>query len=192
MEPTGIVPHTMNRIVAFIRPCIRGGVIACRSETWLMFQPTLQKPPMNPPSATAHQMSSLGAKAIGSADRLNPIAVITSIRPTPSHAVRRPVNSAAARNPSEPTENASPIASGPSPRSVVRYRIRIAPPTLPKKLEVPVVAAIERSQRWPVTYRSPAPISCRIDGLGPWTASSCGSTGGSARRIHTRNAADHR
>ncbi len=28
IEPTGIVPHTMNRIVAFILPCIRCGVIA--------------------------------------------------------------------------------------------------------------------------------------------------------------------
>ena len=28
IAPSGIVPHTMNRIVAFIRPCIRGGVIA--------------------------------------------------------------------------------------------------------------------------------------------------------------------
>jgi hypothetical protein len=28
--PTGMAPQTMNRIVAFMRPCIRGGVIACR------------------------------------------------------------------------------------------------------------------------------------------------------------------
>ena len=48
IAPSGIVPQTMNRIVAFIRPCIRGGVIACRSETWLMFQPTPKKPPMKP------------------------------------------------------------------------------------------------------------------------------------------------
>ena len=48
IAPSGIVPHTMNRIVAFIRPCIRGGVIAWRSETWLMFQATPKKPPMKP------------------------------------------------------------------------------------------------------------------------------------------------
>ena len=36
IAPIGIVPHTMNRIVAFIRPCIRGGVIAWRRLTWLM------------------------------------------------------------------------------------------------------------------------------------------------------------
>ena len=36
IEPTGIVPQTMNRIVAFIRPCIVGGVMACRKLTWLM------------------------------------------------------------------------------------------------------------------------------------------------------------
>ena len=36
IEPTGIVPQTMNRIVAFIRPCIGGGVIAWRKLTWLM------------------------------------------------------------------------------------------------------------------------------------------------------------
>ena len=36
MDPTGIVPQTMNRIVAFIRPCIVGGVMACRKLTWLM------------------------------------------------------------------------------------------------------------------------------------------------------------
>jgi hypothetical protein len=34
MEPTGMVPHTMNRMVAFMRPCIRSGVIACRRLTW--------------------------------------------------------------------------------------------------------------------------------------------------------------
>ena len=34
--PIGIVPQTMKRIVAFIRPCIRAGVIAWRRETWLM------------------------------------------------------------------------------------------------------------------------------------------------------------
>ena len=36
IEPIGIVPHTMNRIVAFMRPCIRCGVMACRRLTWLM------------------------------------------------------------------------------------------------------------------------------------------------------------
>ncbi len=35
-EPIGIVPQTRKRIVAFIRPCIRSGVIACRKLTWLM------------------------------------------------------------------------------------------------------------------------------------------------------------
>ena len=34
--PIGIVPHTMNRIVAFMRPCIGAGVMACRKLTWLM------------------------------------------------------------------------------------------------------------------------------------------------------------
>ena len=34
--PTGIVPHTMKRIVAFIRPCIAVGVIAWRKLNWLM------------------------------------------------------------------------------------------------------------------------------------------------------------
>ncbi len=28
--PIGIVPQTMNRITEFIRPCRRGGQIACR------------------------------------------------------------------------------------------------------------------------------------------------------------------
>ena len=35
-EPNGIVPHTMNRIDAFMRPWSRWGVIACRRLTWLM------------------------------------------------------------------------------------------------------------------------------------------------------------
>ena len=48
IAPSGIVPHTMNRIVAFIRPCIRGGVIAWRSDTWLMFQATPKKPADEP------------------------------------------------------------------------------------------------------------------------------------------------
>ena len=30
MPPIGMVPQTRNRIVAFIRPCIRGGQIAWR------------------------------------------------------------------------------------------------------------------------------------------------------------------
>ena len=34
--PIGIVPHTMKRIVAFIRPCMAVGVIAWRKLTWLM------------------------------------------------------------------------------------------------------------------------------------------------------------
>ena len=33
---SGIVPQTRKRIVAFIRPCSRSGVIACRKLTWLM------------------------------------------------------------------------------------------------------------------------------------------------------------
>ena len=53
IAPSGIVPQTMKRIVAFIRPCIRGGVIACRSEIWLMFQATPKKPPMKPNRASA-------------------------------------------------------------------------------------------------------------------------------------------
>ena len=36
VAPTGMVPHTMKRIVAFMRPCIRSGVMDWRSDTWLM------------------------------------------------------------------------------------------------------------------------------------------------------------
>ena len=32
--PIGMVPHTNQRIVAFIRPCIRAGVTAWRRLTW--------------------------------------------------------------------------------------------------------------------------------------------------------------
>ena len=70
--------------------------------------------------------------------------------------------------------------------------MRIAVTTLPKKLEIPVVAAIGRSQRCPETYRSPTAISLRIEGFGPWAASSCGVIGGSSRRIQNTKAADHR
>ena len=34
-DPIGIVPQTRNRIVAFIRPRNRWGVIAWRRLTWL-------------------------------------------------------------------------------------------------------------------------------------------------------------
>jgi hypothetical protein len=34
-DPSGSVPHTMNRMVAFMRPCSRAGVIAWRRLTWL-------------------------------------------------------------------------------------------------------------------------------------------------------------
>ncbi len=44
-----------------------------------------------------------------------------------------------------------PDALGGEAASRLTYRIRIAPITLPKKFDVPVVAAIERSQRCPVT-----------------------------------------
>ena len=36
VAPIGMVPQTMKRIVAFMRPCIRSGVMDCRRETWLM------------------------------------------------------------------------------------------------------------------------------------------------------------
>ena len=116
-----------------------------------MFQPTPQNPPRNPDSATAYQIRASGAKATGRPDRLNPNAISTSVRPTPSRRVIQAVTNAARRTPTEPTENANPIAAGPRFRSSTRYRIRIAPPTLPKKFDVPVVAAMLRSQRWPVT-----------------------------------------
>ena len=36
-EPSGIGPHTRKRITEFIRPCIRSGVIAWRSDTcWML------------------------------------------------------------------------------------------------------------------------------------------------------------
>lgn len=35
-EPSGSVPQTMNRMVAFIRPWRLGGVIACRTLSWPM------------------------------------------------------------------------------------------------------------------------------------------------------------
>src|SRR5207253_3915712 len=34
--PSGMVPQTMVRMVAFIRPWTRSGVMACRKLTWLM------------------------------------------------------------------------------------------------------------------------------------------------------------
>ena len=120
IAPSGIVPHTMNRIVAFILPCIRGGVIAWRSDTWLMFQAVPQNPPTKPPIASAGQISASGANATGRLDRLNPTADATSIRPTPSRAVSRFVVSAPMRNPTDATENANPMAAGPRPRSSTR------------------------------------------------------------------------
>ncbi len=110
----------MNRIVAFILPCILGGVIAWRSETWLMFQATPKKPPRNPDRATAQKMRASGANATGRPDRLNPIAVITSIRPTPRRLVAAVVVSAASRTPTDPIENAIPIAADPRSRSRTR------------------------------------------------------------------------
>ena len=110
----------MNRIVAFILPCIRGGVIAWRSETWLMFQATPKKPAMNPDTATAQKIRASGASTRGRPERLNPIAVSTSIRPTPRRLVAAPVVKAARRNPSDPIENAIPIAAGPRSRSRAR------------------------------------------------------------------------
>src|SRR5437762_2936479 len=44
VDPIGIVPQTMNRIVAFMRPCIRSGVMACRRLTWLMLYTTFTPP----------------------------------------------------------------------------------------------------------------------------------------------------
>src|SRR6185312_2777811 len=35
-DPIGIVPHTANRIVAFIRPSSRSGQSSCRNDTWVM------------------------------------------------------------------------------------------------------------------------------------------------------------
>ena len=126
-------------------------MIAWRSDTWLMFQPTPQNPPRNPDIATPNQISESGTNATGRPDRLNPMDIATSIRPTPTRSVIGLVTRAAASTPTDPTENANPIAAGPSPRSTVRYRMRIEPITLPKKFDVPVVAAMFRSHRCPVT-----------------------------------------
>ena len=136
IAPSGIVPHTMNRIVAFIRPCIRG-VRDRLAERDLVDVPADAAEPADEArdSATAGQISASGAKATGRPDRLNPSAIATSIRPTPTRAVIRLVVSAPTRNPIEPTENANPIASAPRPRSRTRYRMRIALMTLLKKFE---------------------------------------------------------
>jgi hypothetical protein len=57
-------------------------------------------------------MSASGAAASGRPDRLNPNAVRTSIRPTPTLLVRRLVISAATSTLTDPIENAKPIAPG--------------------------------------------------------------------------------
>lgn len=46
--PTGSVPHTTNRIVAFIRPNMRSGVIVWRRLTWFTLYITSLAPPTKP------------------------------------------------------------------------------------------------------------------------------------------------
>ena len=153
IAPSGIVPHTMNRIVAFIRPCIRGGVIAWRSDTWLMFQRDAEEPADEPEQRQGREDQLVRARARpGRPDRLKPTADSTSIRPTPTRAVIRLVTSAASSTPTDPIENANPIPSGLRPRSRVDVQDQDrAHRRCRRSSRSPVVAAIARSQRCPVT-----------------------------------------
>jgi hypothetical protein len=151
VAPTGIVPHEMNRIVAFIRPRTAGGVIACRRLMALTFQKTPSNDRATIVAVNAGKRSESDARAMGSHATLLPIDAKMMIGPTPTSLVSRLVSRAPAITPTEPIENASPIRAGANWCSVTSHKMRIESATLPKRFPMATVRASARSTRLPIT-----------------------------------------
>ena len=112
--PSGIVPHTMKRIVAFIWPCIRGrrdrlaqaDLVDVPGHAEEAADEAAQRRPRGTAQAS-------GAIATGRPERLKPNAVSTSVRPTPESRPSAGWRSArATRTPTEPIEKANPMRLG--------------------------------------------------------------------------------
>ena len=141
----------MNRIVAFIRPRIRGGVIAWRRLIALTFQRTPSNDRATIVAVNDGKSSASGASAIGSHATLPPIDARMMIGPTPTSRVSRLASRAPVITPIEPSVNASPIKAGANWRSVTSQRIRIESAMLPKRYPRATVSASARSTRLPMT-----------------------------------------
>ena len=153
---------------------------------------TLQNPPTKPEGRRADQISSSGREGDRQAGQAEPDrrSARASVR---RRAARDPVrrSAPATRTPTDPTENANPIASGPEAalvdevqdRGSRRRRCRRSSRCRSSRRCCAASGGRSRSA-------GPTAISWRIDGLGPCAASSCGTTGGSGRRIKNTKIAE--
>jgi predicted extracellular nuclease len=115
--PIGIVPHTMKRIVAFIRPSNRSGVIAWRRLTWFTLYTTFAQPTTIPPPPIS--TSAVSRVASGTSSPIGPLtaAAMTIVRPMPIQFATRPAVAAPMSAPAPKQPPMSPTTSGPTPRS---------------------------------------------------------------------------
>ena len=82
--PSGIVPQTIQRIDAFIRPCIRSGVIACRRLTCEMLYAIAPNPNTNVPTSSTGTGKLAGASGHASNATDENITGIQIAPPTPT------------------------------------------------------------------------------------------------------------
>ena len=105
--PSGIVPQTIQRIVAFMRPWSRSGVIACRRLTCEMLYAIPPNPATSVPATRTGTGKLFGASGNASPATENTSAVKQIERPTPTALWRRVVVSAPTI---EPTPNPAKTA----------------------------------------------------------------------------------
>src|SRR5439155_26763489 len=92
--PSGSVPHTIQRIEAFIRPCRRGGQIAWRRLTCVMLYAIDPKPKSTVPTSSTGTGNDAGASGNAKPASEPRVMGITIAGPTPMALCKRVVVSA--------------------------------------------------------------------------------------------------
>src|ERR1700737_376457 len=158
--PRGNVPQTMVRMVAFIRPCTRSGVIAWRRLTWLMLYTGTVIPVTRPVAPSTSTGAPRRASGVRSRDTPPTTIEVPSVNPRPRRREIQDAINAPSRLPTLPIAKMIPTTAAERWRSRYMKTRRTAPNTMiDPKLVVAVQAAIRHRIGFLKTTMMPSFIS---------------------------------
>src|ERR1700682_3353183 len=158
--PRGNVPHTMVRMVAFIRPCTRSGVIAWRRLTWVMLYTGTVIPVTRPVAPSTSTGAPRRASGVRSRDTPPTTIEVPSVNPRPRRREIQDAINAPSRLPTLPIAKMIPTTAAERWRSRYMKTRRTAPNTMiDPKFVVAVQAAIRQRIGFLKTTTMPSFIS---------------------------------
>src|ERR1700736_5680458 len=188
--PRGNVPQTMVRMVAFMRPCTRSGVIAWRRLTWLMLYTGTVIPVTRPVAPSTSTGAPRRASGVRSRDTPPTTIEVPSVNPRPKRREIQDAINAPSRPPTLPIAKMTPTTAAERWRSRYMNTSRTAPNTM---IDPKFVVAVQPAIRQRIGFLNTTMMPSFISATKPVAPDAVAGRGsGSGVRIALKAIADTR